>query len=502
MTLPEGVAWAPLPGSQSLALSCPCHHILFDGTRGPGKTDAQLMRFRMTVGKGYGAFWRGVIFDREYKNLDDIVAKANRWFSACGDGARFLRSTSDYKWVWPTGEELLFRCVENVGDYWKHHGQEYPFIGWNELTKFPDSELYDMMMSCNRSSFVPEAHKGPNGETLPELPLTVFSTTNPFGPGHNWVKSKFIDCAPAGVPIRRSSVVFDPRIGKEREVVKTQVRIFGSYRENRYLSAEYVAELDSITDPNRRKAWLDGDWDIVAGGVIDDLWRPAVHILPRFPIPANWRLDRSFDWGSAKPFSVGWWAEANGETVQIKLSDGSYKPFCPVKGSLIRFDEWYGSAVIGSNVGLRMTAKDVAVGIKEREKRSMSAQFISSKPWGGPADNSIHNVLEGESESIATKMLSKGVAWEHSDKKAGSRINGLQLLRDRLQAALTGEGPAIYFMDNCRATIALLPVLPRDPKDPDDADSEAEDHCYDEIRYRCLAGTSRQPGTVKVRRLR
>lgn len=29
--------WKPLPGSQSLSLSCPCNEILYEGTRGPGK---------------------------------------------------------------------------------------------------------------------------------------------------------------------------------------------------------------------------------------------------------------------------------------------------------------------------------------------------------------------------------------------------------------------------------------------------------------------------------
>ena len=108
------VIWEPLKGSQALLMSCPCNHILYEGTRGPGKTDAQIMFFRKHVGLGYGRFWRGVIFDREYKNLDDLISKSLRWFPQFGDGARFLSSRSDYKWVWPTGEELLFRPVPDL----------------------------------------------------------------------------------------------------------------------------------------------------------------------------------------------------------------------------------------------------------------------------------------------------------------------------------------------------------------------------------------------------
>ena len=93
------VIWKPLEGSQALAVSCPCHHILYEGTRGPGKTDAQIMFFRRFVGIGYGSFMRGVIFDREYKNLDDLISKSKRWFSQFNDGARFLSAGKDLKWV-------------------------------------------------------------------------------------------------------------------------------------------------------------------------------------------------------------------------------------------------------------------------------------------------------------------------------------------------------------------------------------------------------------------
>ena len=145
----QKVVWTPLPGSQTLAMSCPAHVILYHGTRGSGKTDSQLMRFRRRVGQGYGRFWRGVIFDREYKNLDDLISKSMRWFpefSDSGGKARFLSSKSDYKWVWPTGEELLFRTVRRDADYWSYHGQEFPFVGWNELTKYPNDNLFEMMI--------------------------------------------------------------------------------------------------------------------------------------------------------------------------------------------------------------------------------------------------------------------------------------------------------------------------------------------------------------------
>lgn len=93
-----------------------------EGTRGPGKTAAQLARFRRNVGIGYGTFWRGIIFDTEYKNLADIITQSKRIYRLFKDGALFLASTSELRSVSPMGEELLFRFGKEADDYWDYHG--------------------------------------------------------------------------------------------------------------------------------------------------------------------------------------------------------------------------------------------------------------------------------------------------------------------------------------------------------------------------------------------
>ena len=95
-------------------------------------------------------------------------------------------------------------------------------------------------------------------------------------------------------------------------------------------------------------------------------------------------------------------------------------------------------------------------------------------------------------------MADQGVRWLPSDKASGSRVVGLQLLRERLQNAKEGEGKAIYFMRNCRASIQTLPILPRDTKNLEDVDTAAEDHAYDMVRYRILQGGRKTANTFKV----
>ncbi|PCI28878.1 terminase [Candidatus Wolfebacteria bacterium] len=499
------VVWEPIKDtSQEFAIDSRADDTLFYGTRGGGKSATQLMYFRKHVGLGYGQFMKGVIFDREFKNLSDLVAQSKKFFSKFDDGAVFKASVSEYKWVWPTGEELLFRHAKKVSDYDSYHGWELPFIGFNELTKWPTSEFYDLMKSTNRCSFDPEADTPRDGKTgeyltpdkkpLPPIPLKFFSTTNPSGPGRNWVKRKYIDAAPIGVFVKKTTKVFNPQTQQKEDYTHKQVAIFSSYKENKYLSPAYIAELENISDPNKRAAWLYGSWDHASGGCFDDLWRDKVHVKQRFRVPSNWRVDRSFDWGSSHPFSVCWFAEANGEAV--RLPDGDM--FCPPKGTIIQIYEWYGTDEIGTNRGIKMSAPDIARGILEIEAMLKKQNWIEGKVWPGPADNQIGQTLQSDVETIEKKMKDYGVRWTKSDKTKGSRKNGFQLFRDRLESSVREEGQGFYFMNICSASLEIIPFLARDEKELDDVDTDSEEHIWDAIRYKVLSSLNRIASKIEV----
>ncbi len=63
---------------------------------------------------------------------------------------------------------------------------------------------------------------------------------------------------------------------------------------------------------------------------------------------------------------------------------------------------------------------------------------------------------------------------------------------------MRGEGPGIYYTDNCRAAITLNPTLPRDEDKTDEVDTECEDHLHDEERYMVLDSGNLQPTTIDV----
>ena len=445
------VIWQAQFGSQSMFLNCPVFETLYEGTRGPGKTDALLMDFAQHCDKGFGANWRGILFRQTYPQLADVVAKSKRWFYQLFPGIKF--NAQDYVWTWPTGEQLFFRHIRVADDYWSYHGHEYPWIGFEELTNWPSPDCFESMQSCSRSSFA-------------GMPRKFRGTCNPYGVGHNWVKARFVDPAPPGVVIRTP--------GKP-----DRVRIHGSVYENKALltaDPEYIQKLESITDENKRKAWLEGSWDIVSGGMFDDVWKQTIHEIEPFDIPASWRIDRSFDWGSSKPFSVCWWAESDGQT----LPNGR----CYPKGTLFCIAEWYGWNG-NPNEGSRMLASEIARGILEREK----AMGVYGRARPGPADSAIFDTQNGV--CIADDMARIGVKWERADKGPGSRKNGWEYLRKMMKASqvFPMEEAGLFIFNTCRHFLRTVPVLPRSEKTPDDVDTDAEDHCGDESRYKCSMKT-------------
>ena len=483
--LPSGVdkVWEPQPGSQVLFLTCPVFEVLFEGTRGPGKTDALLMDFAQHVGTGLGGDWRGILFRRTYKELADVVAKTRKWFPRIFPGSQFNKQ--DFTWTFADGEQLLLRHGRNVHDYDSYHGHAYPWIGWEELTNWADDGLFRKMMSCCRS-------------TNPKVPKKVRATCNPYGAGHNWVRRRY------RLPHMRGIVITDA-VDQEGQPEPQRVAIHGSIHENRLLldvDPDYIMRLrSSARNKAELRAWLYGDWDIVAGGMFDDVWDSKVHIRAPFDVPAQWRVDRAFDWGSSRPFSVGWWAQSDGTTVDLP-NGGKLRT---VRGDLFRVSEWYGCSPRESNLGLNMLAVDIAKGIKAREAAMAANRLIRSRVKPGPADSSIWNEENGP--SIYSDFLGQGVLWEKADKAPGSRKQGWEQMRKRLLAAIppwerpfvdptsdaakpfgwVREDPSLFVFNTCTHFIETVPSLPRDDDDLDDVDTDAEDHIADEARYRVRA---------------
>lgn len=484
-----GATWVPQAGSQTMFMACPLFEVLYEGTRGPGKTDALIMDFCQHVGQGYGSDWKGVLFRQTYPQLVDVINKTKKWLPQIFPGCKY--NASEHYWTFKTGEILYLRQFNRDDDYWNFHGHEYPWIGWEELCNWATDVGYKRMMSCCRS-------------TNPDMPRKYRSTTNPYGPGHNWVKLRF------RLPGSRFEPIVDS-LDEDGKIEPPRVALHGSIRENKILltaDPEYIDKIRASASNNAElQAWLYGSWDIVAGGMFDDVWDKNVHVLRPFTIPDSWRIDRAFDWGSSAPFSVGWHAESDGSDAQ--LADGSW--MSTVRGDIFRIAEWYGWSG-KPNKGLKMLAVDVAKGIAEREVkmgfRNGAGDNEVVRVKAGPADGAIYNEENGGSIGVdmAKKVrledgqVRKGATFVRADKRPGSRKTGWEACRKRFKASKvpkTGvrEEAGYFIFDNCINFIRTIPVLPRDEKDMDDVNTDAEDHIADEFRYRVRNSSNRVGGS-------
>lgn len=472
---PRPVTWAPQPGSQEAFLSCPDYEVLYEGTRGPGKTDALLMDFGQDVGKGWGPEWRGVLFRKSYPELQDVIDKSKKWFPLIWPNAFFNEAKTF--WEWPTGEKLFFRQFAKPGDYWSYHGHAYPWIGWEELTTWASDACYKSMFACSRSTKV-------------GMPRKVRATTNPHGVGHNWVKMRW------RLPLLPGYIVgklITNSVDEEGNVEPPRRAIRGRLQENKILlhaDPGYIQRISAAaSSPQQRRAWLEGDWDIVAGGMFDDLWEPEHHIIPAFTIPREWRIDRSFDWGSSKPFSIGWWAESDGSDV--RTADGWRST---VQGDLFRIHEWYGWNG-RPNQGLKLTNSAIASGILERELANKLHGRVNPGPAGSDVFTETNNSSIAKDMRQAVRIAGKlypGVKWTPADNRPGSRVSGWSLMRERMDAArpvpgAAREAPGLFAFEHCAQYLRLIPTMPRSEKNPDDLDTESEDHLADETRYRITA---------------
>lgn len=445
-SLEEIVVYEAQPGPQTLLIGCPIEDVLFGGARGGGKT-LGLLGDWISHADEYGEGARGILFRRTYDELEEVQFWCQKLFPSLGAFYRSGKRT----WFFPNGAQLKLRYLERDIDAQRYQGHSYTWIAFDEAGNFPVPEPLDLLRACLRSG-------------VANIFKCFRLTANPGGVGHNWIKARYID------PTSPLKPRYDEESQTMRVYIPSKLEDNPALMEN---DPDYWKRVTAAAGGNEAllKAWRDGDWDIVAGGMFDDLWDRTKQVLAPFAIPESWRVDRSFDWGSSKPFSVGWWAESDGTTAP----NGINYP----RGSMFRIAEWYGSNG-KPNQGLKMLAKDIAKGVIERE----SGFGWDVKP--GPADTAIWNAENGV--CIADDMAKEGVKWTKADKSPGSRKTGWERLRAVLNASKNAtEDARLYVFSNCTHFIRTVPVIPRSTRDLDDVDTNAEDHIADETRYRIMA---------------
>jgi predicted phage terminase large subunit-like protein len=200
----------------------------YGGAAGGGKSDWLLMEALQYADiPGYSA----IIFRRTFKDLalpGALMDRAKDWLS--NSDARW--NEQEHQWSFPSGATMVFGYLEHEDDKRRYQSAEFQFIGFDELTQFTDTQFKFMFSRLRRLA----------GS---DIPLRVRGASNPGGPGHEWVKQRYIVEAPEH---------------------PNRFFISAKLQDNPHLDqAEYIESLKE-TDALTMAQMLRGDWDVVPEG--------------------------------------------------------------------------------------------------------------------------------------------------------------------------------------------------------------------------------------------
>lgn len=368
---------------------------------------------------------------------------------------------------WNGSKIYLCHCKDEK-DRFRYLGAEIHVLLIDELTTFTEV-IYRFLRGRVRAV----------GLNLPSQYVGMFPRimcgSNPGGVGHHFVKGGFIDGAQP-MEIRQMP---DEEGGMLRQYIPAKLADNPSMAKD---DPTYRSRLRGLGSPELVKAMEDGDWNVIVGAYFSE-FSTERHVVKPFAIPAHWVRMRAMDWGSAKPFSVGWYAVSDGEFNAIP------------RGALVKYREWYGMKPGEPNVGLKLTAEQVADGIRAREKSGADAygQDVFERIDASVLDPAAFS--ENGGPSIAERMATHLVYFQRADNARvarGGAMGGWDMLRERLRGETDDVGqsigpPMLYLFETCVHTIRTLPALQHDQHRAEDVDTNGEDHAGDETRYACMA---------------
>ena len=443
---------------QQLALDCPCDVVIFGGSRGGGKSFCSYLKI-MQHATLYGENAKILFLRKTLKEVEQNVDEAKRLYQHI---AVWKEQKKRFEFSNGAVCEFDYLDGDKVNSY---QGHQYTLIIYDELTNFASIREFDMLRGCLRSAA--------------GVPCQIFATCNPGGPLHNIVKQRYIDVAPPMTPVADG---WDD----DGNPVTWKVYIPSTLYENPYLlknDPTYIQRLKQTGSPEMVRAWLLGDWSVISGGAFDKLWDPEIHIVKPFRIPDSWRIFGVYDDGSAKPYCYTLFAVSDGSDYYLPNGDRRGT----IRGDMFVIAELYGwTGVRNEGTGESVESKAAKIKAKEASMGYHIAYRI--------ADSAI---FSSRIHSISDDFEACGIYFEPCNKAPGSRLNSINLFRNRLMGSLERmEQPGIFWFNTCRQNIITIPVLSRDKKNPDDIDTNEEDHALDCILYGLLS--ENQCATVQV----
>lgn len=319
----------------------------------------------------------------------------------------------------------------------EYNGQEYDWIFIDEATQFSE-RAFRFLAGCLRG--------------VNKYPKRMYLTCNPGGVGHWWVKRLFIDR-------KFKTGNADPLKNEKPEQYRF---IFASAMDNKVMLESSPGYLENLAAMPNADAYLYGDWNSMGGNYFKE-FSEGVHTTKRFPIPPNWTIYRSFDYG-LDMFACMWWAvDQDGrcwcfrsfERSELNVQDAA--------------KEALDHTLPGENVMITYAPPDMWSRMKDTGK-TMAEIFMLS---GLPLVKSDNNRVQGH--MLMRYMLSPIP------------------LKDPYVREMYGENapdklPQLMFFDDVGGVIEDIKCIQADETNPNDCDKQPHEvtHTVDACRYFCI----------------
>lgn len=399
----------------------------YGGARGGGKSWSVRQKSKLMCIRYPGI--RVLIVRQTYKELTNNHINILRP-ELVPEYARY--NNTDKVFTFHNGSTITFMYCRNDGDLSGLQGTEYDVIFIDEATNLTEYQI-KAITACMR---------GTNN-----FPKRCYMTCNPGGPGHQYIKRIFVDkrYEPGEYPDEYEFI---------QALVDDNIALMES-------QPEYKRQLEALP-PKIREAWLHGSWDIYEGQFFEDFidneegyqTRQWTHVIEPFEPPAHWKIYHSYDFGYAKPASLGWWA-VDEEGVVYRIMEYYF---------------WNGNP----NEGAKLTPDQQFQKIREIER---THPWLKGKNITGPADPSIWD--ESRGDSVADAAAKHQVYFTPGDN---NRIAGWMQMHYRMQFDENGY-PMMYVFRNCKQFIRTIPLQVYSETHVEDLDTSLEDHTADEARY-------------------
>lgn len=397
-------------------LGCP-NEIGAGGARGPGKSHAMLAQIALDDCQRYpglkALMLRKILVagKRSFEDLRKTVLHRTPH--------KYNKSTGEV--TFPNGSRVVLGHFKDDRSFEAQIGIEYDLIGVEEATTL-ESGKYQTIRTCQRSS-----KSGWRPRT--------YSNANPGNIGHVWYKRRFIQPWRAGTQ------------GKTRFFPAT-------YRDNPFLNEDYGDVLDELVGWQRR-AWRDGDWDVMAGTYFTTFTKD--HLIEPYSIDqrAGWTYYITADYGYAHPTAFILMAQDNnGDVIFVDdYSAAKRRPEAHHNKVLEMLERW------------------------DLGQHSIRAFVMGSDAW-----------RPGE-DGVAPIDAYKALGWrpETADMR---RVPGAMEFLHRLGDVEAGIKPTLWMFKTCCGLVEQLPSMQHDKYRPEDvlkvnvdAEGYGGDDFYDAARY-------------------